>query len=467
MRCDRPLWVSRINYSTNQATVAFPPLADIEVTAEVALNQDPGLVQRYTLTTMFKLIIAILVVIAIAATVLMFGRGWYTKLGDSSSEILVEQIDHDLNGDVIIVGAGASGLAAANALKRNGVGFTILEATDHYGGRVQKNVEFADFPIDLGAEWIHYDAPILNRLIGSDADQPPVELINYIPSEIYSWDGEKQSPISKAEIKLGQWSYPEYKFKNTTWYDFIDQHFAQPVNDRIIFNQIVANIDYSGDGVVITTQEGKIYRADKVIVTVSPGVLQQDLINFVPALTSERLEAINSIQVLPGFKLFLKFKRDFYADIVEYVTEDGDRTYIDAAFGKDSKDHVMAVLVTGPVANTFYNMGDELAIIEGMIAELDVIYDGQASDAFTGGFVMTDWGRHAYTLGTWTGDTGSQEQMQLLRCPLENKVYFTGASLQRHGQEATVHGAVMSGYDVVSDLLRAHSDHATAACNHN
>ncbi|MEM7502887.1 MAG: NAD(P)/FAD-dependent oxidoreductase [Pseudomonadota bacterium] len=407
---------------------------------------------------MLKLIIVVLVVSAVGATALIFGRGWYTKLSDSSPENLVEQINHGFDGDVLIVGAGASGLAAANALERNGVDFTILEATDHYGGRVQKNEEFADFPIDLGAEWIHYDAPILNRLIGSDADNPPVELISYVPSEIYSWDGQQQSPISKVEIRLGQWSFPEYKFKTTTWYDFVDRHFAQPVKDRIVFNQVVTNIDYSGDGVVITTQEGEAYAADKVIVTVSPGVLQRNLINFVPALTSEWLEAIDSIQVLPGFKLFLKFKRDFYADIVEHVTEDGDRTYIDAAFGKDSKDHVMAVLVTGPVANRYYDMGDEQAIVEGMITELDVIYNGQASDAFTGDSVMTDWGRHAYTLGTWTGDTGSEEEMQLLRSPLENKVYFTGASLQRHGQEATVHGAIMSGYDVVSDLLRAHSD---------
>lgn len=407
---------------------------------------------------MFKLIMTILATSAIVAAILVFGRGWYTKFGDSSSETLVEQIDHAFNGDVIIVGAGASGLAAANALKRNGVDFTILEATDHYGGRVQKNVEFAEFPIDLGAEWIHYDAPILNRLIGSDADQPPVELINYVPSEIYSWDGRTLSPISKVEIKLGQWSFPEYKFKNTTWYDFVDQHFAQPVKDQIVFNQIVANIDYSEDRVAITTTEGRMYQADKAIVTVSPGVLQGNHIDFVPTMTPERLEAIDSIQVLPGFKLFLKFKRDFYADIVEYVTEDGDRTYIDAAYGKDSKDHVMAILVTGSVASDYYDMGEEKTIVDGMIAELDVIYDGQASDAFTGDFVMTDWGRHIHTLGTWTGDTGNQEQMQLLRSPLENKVYFAGASLQRHGQEATVHGAVMSGYDVVRDLLRTNAD---------
>ena len=402
---------------------------------------------------MNKLIIAVLVMIALGAAVLVFGRGWLTKLGDTSEENLVRQIDHDFDGDVIIVGAGASGLAAANALKRNGVDFTILEATDHYGGRVQKNTEFADFPIDLGAEWIHHDASILNRLIGSDADEPPVELIDYDPSEIYSWDGTERSRISIAEIKFGQWSYTEHKFKNTTWYDFVDRHFAAPVKDRIIFNQVVVSIDYGGDRVVVTTREGKRYEADRVIVTVSPGVLQNDLISFEPALTSERIAAINAVQLLPGFKLFLKFEQDFYADIVERESEDGYRIYLDAAYGKDSNDHVMAVLVTGSIAEQYYSLGDETAIVAGIIAELDTIYDGQASRAFTGDFVLTDWGRHAYTQGTWTGETGSERQMELLRSPLKDRVYFAGASLQRHGQEGTVHGAIMSGYDAVSDLL--------------
>jgi monoamine oxidase len=407
---------------------------------------------------MTKIIIAIVILTAIIVSVLIFGRGWYTRLADTSSGKLVEQTEHSFSGDVIIIGAGASGLAAANALKRNGVEFTILEATDHYGGRVQKNAEFADFPIDLGAEWIHHDAPILNRLIGSDADEPPVELISYTPTEIYAWDGEELSPISTAEIVLGQWSYPEYKFKSTTWYDFVDQHFAQPVKDRIVYNQVVASIDYRADRVVVSTRSGQEYRADKVIVTVSPAVLQREVINFTPTLTSERLAAMNSIELLQGFKLFLKFDRDFYADIVEYITDDGDRTYIDAAFGKESTDHVMAALVTGPVANAYYELGDQSAIVQGMIAELDLIYDGQASDAFTGDFVLTDWGRHAFTFGTWTGEVGDKDQMDLMRSPLDNKVYFAGASLQRHGQEGTVHGAIMSGYDVVRDLLEAHSD---------
>ena len=77
---------------------------------------------------------------------------------------------YDYNGKVIIIGAGASGLAAAKVLEKNNIDYTILEATDRYGGRLKKDTILADFPIDIGAEWLH-SAPItLNKLKGKKGD---------------------------------------------------------------------------------------------------------------------------------------------------------------------------------------------------------------------------------------------------------------------------------------------------------
>ena len=55
-------------------------------------------------------------------------------------------------GNVLIVGGGASGLAAAKILEGNNIDYQILEATNRYGGRLKKNETLADFPIDVGAE---------------------------------------------------------------------------------------------------------------------------------------------------------------------------------------------------------------------------------------------------------------------------------------------------------------------------
>lgn len=394
---------------------------------------------------------AILLVIIIVA--LLFGRGWLTKVNDSSPVNLVYNIDHSFDGEVIIIGAGAAGLAAANSLKRHGIRYTILEATDHYGGRVQKDEDFADFPIDLGAEWIHHDATILNRLIGVDGDQPPAELIRYNPSEIYNWDGKSYTKISEIGARLGQWSFPEYKFKNSTWFDFVDKYFARNVKDKIVFNAAVTNIDYAGDKIAVGTQNDRVFTADKVIVTVSTGVLQKGYIGFTPALDPERMEAINAIEFLSGFKLFMKFDRDFYADIMQQELEGGDKTFFDAAFGKDTNDHILTLLVTGEVADQYYALGDEDAIVAAVLKELDEIYDGQATSAYLGNYLLKDWGRQAFTMGTWTHDVGDEKQMELLTSPVQDKVYFAGGSMERNGQMGTVHGAIMSGYQSVFDIL--------------
>jgi len=62
--------------------------------------------------------------------------------------------------DVVIIGAGVSGLAAASELRKSGLSVLILEARDHVGGRAWTRHEpDLSAPIELGAEFIHGRAP--------------------------------------------------------------------------------------------------------------------------------------------------------------------------------------------------------------------------------------------------------------------------------------------------------------------
>ncbi|MBA8989325.1 monoamine oxidase [Curtobacterium pusillum] len=56
--------------------------------------------------------------------------------------------------DVVVVGAGAAGLAAARALNRAGRRVVVLEARDRIGGRTWTDSALG-VPVDLGASWIH------------------------------------------------------------------------------------------------------------------------------------------------------------------------------------------------------------------------------------------------------------------------------------------------------------------------
>ena len=84
---------------------------------------------------------------------------------------------YQFDGEVIIVGAGASGLAAGRVLEENNIQYTILEATHQYGGRLQEDVDFVDFPIDLGAEWIHNNKEILDVLSGEEGTAESIGLL--------------------------------------------------------------------------------------------------------------------------------------------------------------------------------------------------------------------------------------------------------------------------------------------------
>jgi glycine/D-amino acid oxidase-like deaminating enzyme len=67
--------------------------------------------------------------------------------------------------DVIVVGAGVAGLAAAVDLKRSGLSFRILEAGDGAGGRARTRIMRSGVAADLGAHWLHgEDNPVAAEL---------------------------------------------------------------------------------------------------------------------------------------------------------------------------------------------------------------------------------------------------------------------------------------------------------------
>jgi monoamine oxidase len=68
--------------------------------------------------------------------------------------------------DVIVIGAGVAGLAAACALSAKGISLRIFEARDRIGGRIFTLQDpDLDAPIELGAEFIHGRPPEIWNLL--------------------------------------------------------------------------------------------------------------------------------------------------------------------------------------------------------------------------------------------------------------------------------------------------------------
>jgi len=110
--------------------------------------------------------------------------------------------------DVLILGAGIAGLAAARALAQRGMRVLILEARDRVGGRILSFATNEDVTIELGAEFVHGRAPELWSLI-DECGAKTIEREGSMLRE--EWDG---SLVEDEETENGDLFAPLDKLAN-------------------------------------------------------------------------------------------------------------------------------------------------------------------------------------------------------------------------------------------------------------
>jgi monoamine oxidase len=93
--------------------------------------------------------------------------------------------------DVLIIGGGAAGLAAASGLTRAGLSVTLIEARDRLGGRIHTlRIPGLPTPLELGAEFVHgrphelWDAIRAENLLACD-----------VTGEHWEFDGHRLRPL--------------------------------------------------------------------------------------------------------------------------------------------------------------------------------------------------------------------------------------------------------------------------------
>jgi monoamine oxidase len=361
-----------------------------------------------------------------------------------------EELNVTFNGKVIIIGAGAAGMMAAYTLQQHGIDFQLIEASAVFGGRVAKLEGFADFPIDLGAEWLHTNPKVFGQMIDDPSVDGSVDLISYQPESVSNWNNG-----TLHQQNWGSHFYGEYKFKKSTWFDFFEDYIVPSISSKMILDAPVIDIDYSGSQVSEQTSDLSIYAGDKVLVTVPTKILQSSSINFNPALSAARIAAINSINIPPGIKVYIEFQEKFYPDITLMGpllnSDSSNKLYFDGAFKKDSATNLMTLFYVSDTANDLTDLSDADVFIA-VMEELDEIFEGQASQHYIKHHVQ-NWSAMPYIQGAYTyGASNHQTTINTITAPLADKVYFAGESLQKEDW-ATVHGAGLSGQEVAKNIL--------------
>ncbi|MEM8908664.1 MAG: FAD-dependent oxidoreductase, partial [Bacteroidota bacterium] len=269
---------------------------------------------------------------------------------------------------VIVVGAGAAGLTAAYLLRQRGIDVDILEASSSYGGRMKRDTEFADFPIPMGAEWLHTQKKVLNDIVNQPKLQVEINTQPYDFAVDYALLDGKKVNLKKVGFTIDQ------KFIGSTWFDFFDQYVVPSIQHKIQFNKVVTAINYTADPILIKAG-GEEYSAKIVILTVPVKILQRQAIQFVPSLPQDKAEAIKSVKVWGGCKAFLKFSEKFYPTVTGFEVQPetaGHKLFYDASYGQATTQHILGLFAVGSVA-TPYLKRKSVDRLDHILAELDQI----------------------------------------------------------------------------------------------
>ena len=406
--------------------------------------------------------------------------------------------DVEFDGKVLIIGAGAAGLHAGYLLQSKNIDFEILEADTRYGGRLGRLDGFTDYPIDIGAQWLHGKKSELGELIESgnikialnDSDYTywfQHQLVKNLPQDPFIFEKDNLPDLSFLDYAHDQglsanydaivegiagdqgaaasrisaywnakeeenWSSGDDDFKfEETFFDVIDQQYAQSILEKIKTNWEVKSIDYNGASILVTDAKGNQKIADRLIITVPITILQKQLIAFAPPLPAEKINAFQKIGMGAGMKVFLKFQSKFYDDAILGGTTCA--AYETDTPGKNTNDYVLLAFIMGTQAEKLSVLGSDELITQALIKELDEMYEGQATSQFLASSVH-DWTTHPYIQGAYSYSTvGMGNARQLAAQSINNKVFFAGEAMNLIGHHQTVHGALETGFSAVKDLL--------------
>eukprot|EP00930_Biecheleria_cincta_P032696 TRINITY_DN22673_c0_g1_i1.p1 TRINITY_DN22673_c0_g1~~TRINITY_DN22673_c0_g1_i1.p1 ORF type:complete len:401 (+),score=64.03 TRINITY_DN22673_c0_g1_i1:57-1259(+) len=391
-----------------------------------------------------------------------------------------EDYEASFKGEVLIIGAGVAGLTAGYLLKQKGIDFQIIEASSCWGGRIKDADGFADFPVAIGAEWVHaripyvgiHDAycPIFKDITDSECLEHAT-FHDIIEDLSYGMNG-KVKPLGKC-CNVDRMSFNiggDYKFHNSSWVNVFDNRILPSVKDFIIYDSPVKAINYESDKVTVKVlAEGSrietTYQADKVLVCVPIFILQKQLIGFTPPLAAEKAACIAKQVVSPGLKLFMEFKEKFYPHMtmMDRFPKGIFHMYFDEAVGKSTQKHILCLVLPGPENYALATAkGDsDTDIRDFALGELDKLFDGNASKHLIQ-FIVQDWTKEPHILGAIPDIEHKAFDPKTLAAPVDSKVYFAGDAYNpvKHNNEY-VQGACETAYIAVKEIATSPGPKAT------
>lgn len=408
--------------------------------------------------------------------------------------------------DVIVVGAGISGLSAAAWLTKKGYRVLVLEGRRRLGGRVWSERSLG-FPVDLGGSWIHeatgnpitalcqkagietrvdHDHWQLRQPDGRplpDAAEEELDSLNsWLLKRFEENTGDSQRKVAEQAL-AGRQLTAEQKLLTREFYHGCATEFGALPEDvsvaayrdggyrgsdrvfpggyaqvadylargvRVELGQVVKQVDWGSSGVRIATQT-EVWRARCAIVTLPLGVLQSGSVSFTPPLPAAQQSALRGLKMGLLNKLVFTFSSAFWPKSYDHFANLSEETG-----------------VLGEIANLqkLYGHSGLLLFLAGRPAWLRESWnDGQLRQEawqilqrlFPGAtspvaFRATRWGSDPFARGSYSYlPPGVSPHLRAALAEPQPPLFFAGEATHEN-MSATVHGAYLSGQRAAAEL---------------
>ena len=424
--------------------------------------------------------------------------------------------------DILIIGAGIAGLAAARHLVENEFNVTILEGRDRIGGRIYTDRTLG-FPIDLGAAWIQgaEENPITELAEELQAKIIPTEFEN---AQVYDTEG---NPLTEQQLEQGESLYEEITDEAKEMSEDLDEDISvgeavkrllkrknlQPkqknllqwyLNSEIILesaadledlsiwewdeedafeggdylfpngydalvqglaedldirlNHQVSAVEYGEDGVWVETNQGN-FEAEAALITLPLGVLKSNTVKFSPLLPKAKQAAINRLNMGVLDKIVLKFPEAFWSEDYDMIG------YLSPQYDTfleflNFRRYTSAPVLVSLVAGQFARSLESLSEEEVAEQVMEQLREIHGDEIpEPEAVVKTHWATDPFSLGSYSiMPPGSTSRDRETLAESVADVLFFAGEATSSNYPATVHGAFLSGIQAAEEITSEFSE---------
>jgi monoamine oxidase len=417
--------------------------------------------------------------------------------------------------DVIVIGAGVSGLAAARELTRAGYSVAILEARDRIGGRVKTVDDFCDGLMEGGAEFVHgrnaatmkevQDAglnlrglPQMRRtafnlggatrwlplicmhpetwacagMRGKIANAQPPDMSAREFIEKHGYKGRARQLTEMTFLQhlpggvddvgvLGMVDdgvldlQTRYNHRIVEGYSSLPRALAQGLD--IQQGKIVKAVTWRCDSARVRLEDGSDHEARAVISTLPIGVLKSGAVDFDPALPSSKQKALSQIEVGPIIKMLLHFKKNFWPNWMEMVAcaTGPVNLYWSVFRGVAGGPAALCAYCIGPRAAKLAGESDE-SRMEILSADLKRLYPKADPRRDLINFRSINWAEDPVACGGYTYlPPGSRGARESLKAADTGRLFWAGSGTESRPVSELVETAYLSGLRVADEVKAA------------